>query len=74
METIFIWFLFTLISGMIASSKGFGCLGAFLGFLLGPIGIILVLIMNGNRKRCPYCKELIHIDATRCPKCQKDLI
>jgi hypothetical protein len=73
MELFFIWMLFSVVGFIMASNKGAGCAGALLGFLFGPFGLIAVYFMQGNRKTCPYCKEYIHKDATRCPKCQKDL-
>lgn len=69
---IIFWVLCGVIAGMIGSQKGAGCLSFFLGFALGPFGVIIVLLMGGNRKKCPYCMELINKDAKVCPKCQRD--
>jgi uncharacterized membrane protein YvbJ len=33
----------------------------------------VVFAMKGDRTTCPFCKELIHIDAIRCAHCQKEL-
>jgi hypothetical protein len=66
---IVIWFLCGIIGAMIGSQKGAGCVGFLLGILLGPLGIIISLVMQGDRKRCPYCRELIHKDALKCSKC-----
>ena len=66
--------IFTTIIGAIIGSKK-GCLGAglMLGMLLGPIGIIIILVMKGNKnKQCGFCKEYIHEQATICPRCQKE--
>ncbi len=71
MEYIIVWLGLGIASGIIGSRKGIGCLGFFLGCVLGPIGLIIILVMKGNRKQCAYCKEYIHKDATICPKCQK---
>lgn len=73
MEFLIFWIICGIVAGMIGSGKGQGCFGFIIGFLLGPIGIIIALISKGNRKQCPYCKEYINKDATRCPKCQSDL-
>lgn len=72
MEFIVIWLACGLISAMIGSKKGAGCSGFIIGIILGPLGIVAALISKGNRKTCPFCKELIHKDAVVCPHCQKD--
>jgi RNA polymerase subunit RPABC4/transcription elongation factor Spt4 len=63
------WVLCGIIGAMIGSRKGAGCSGFLLGILLGPLGIIISIVMRGDRKACPYCKELIQKDAVKCPKC-----
>ena len=73
MPFLLIWFLFGIVAAMIGKRKGEGLLGFIVGILLGPIGILIVLFSKGNRKICPACKEFIHKDATRCPRCQKEL-
>jgi hypothetical protein len=65
----FIWLACGVIAGMIGAEKGEGCCAFVLGVLLGPIGIVIALLVKGNRKRCASCKELIHKDASACPKC-----
>jgi uncharacterized membrane protein YeaQ/YmgE (transglycosylase-associated protein family) len=67
------WLIFGVVASMIGAKKGAGCSGFILGVLLGPIGIVIALVMKGNRKACPYCKELINVAATVCSKCQKDV-
>lgn len=44
--------------------------GFWLGVLLGPVGVLLIILLG---KRCPYCKSWIKRDAVTCPKCTKDL-
>jgi len=70
---IFLWLLCGLIAGAIGSKKGEGILAFIIGLLLGPFGIIFALISTGNRIHCPYCKEMIHKEATRCPHCREEL-
>ncbi len=72
MGFVVFWLLCGVVSAMIGEKKGEGCLGFFFGLLLGPIGIVIALLSKGNRKVCPFCKELINRDATVCPKCQRD--
>jgi len=72
MTFVLIWLFCGVVAGMIGSKKGEGC-GAFLiGVLFGPFGILFALLSKGNRRACPHCKELIHKDATVCPKCQRE--
>jgi len=67
------WSVCGIVAGFIGSNKGAGCTGFFVGFLLGPLGIIAAYFMTGDRIPCPYCREYIDPDASRCPKCQRDL-
>ncbi|MFA4907839.1 MAG: hypothetical protein WC602_06205 [archaeon] len=69
MGTLFVlWLVFGIISAMVASNKGEnGCLAAIIGFILGPIGLIIVIFTSG--KRCPKCFSRIHTKAMKCPKC-----
>jgi hypothetical protein len=65
-----IGFICALLGFLIGKEKGQGGFGALLGLLLGPIGLLIILVMAGNKIKCPYCQEKIHIDATKCPYCQ----
>jgi hypothetical protein len=56
----------------IGSNKGLGCAGLVLGLILGPFGIILVLVLNGDRVKCPFCGKLIDKKAIVCPYCQRE--
>jgi hypothetical protein len=71
--SIVIIIIFGIIAAIIGDKKGQGLFGLFLGILLGPLGVLIMLTTKGNRKNCPYCKELIHKNATRCSHCQKEL-
>lgn len=71
---IFIWLLFGVIGAIIGNPKGRGGDGFLLGILFGPIGILIILVIKGNRKTCPFCKELINKEAVRCSRCQKELV
>ena len=63
-----------IIAIIIGSQKGHTFVGAVFGFLLGPLGVLLLLaIPASNRKPCPLCRELIYKDAIRCPRCTSDL-
>ena len=67
------WLLCALIGAMIGREKGETSAGFILGLVLGPIVLLIILLSKGNKRVCPYCKEYINKDATRCSKCQKDL-
>jgi len=57
-----------------------------LGFLLGPIGLLIALVMStdhremekrslqaGELRKCPTCAELVRIEASKCRFCGSDL-
>lgn len=86
MEILWAWLIFSIIAGIIASSKNRSGLGFFLlSIILSPlIGIIAALVVaNGkadDRPRpsthiqCPDCKELILKQAVVCKHCGCRLI
>jgi len=41
--------IMAIIGFFVASTKGNGCWGCILGFLLGPIGIIIAMLIPGRR-------------------------
>jgi hypothetical protein len=78
-ETILIGALVCgLISACIGASKdadapfGAAVIWFLIGGLLGPLGIILSLIVGGNNKRCPFCREKMQASAVVCPHCRRD--
>lgn len=73
MGVVFFWILCGIVAGIIGSNKGEGCFAFFVGVLFGPFGILFAILSKGDRRQCPHCKEYIHKDATRCPRCQSDL-
>jgi hypothetical protein len=49
--------------------KGQPIAGGFLGFLLGPLGILLLVISSGKLVPCPSCCQKIKKGALTCKHC-----
>jgi hypothetical protein len=69
--TLIFWMLCGIVATIIGSKKGEGVLGFIVGFLLGPVGVLMAILSKGDRKSCSFCKESIHKKATVCRYCQK---
>ena len=70
---IAIWIFCGIGAAFVAQSRGAsGCLWFGLGVLLGPFGLAFAFA-SGTDRKCPHCRERVHPEATRCPKCQADL-
>lgn len=72
-ESLGAWFVCGAIAAAIGKSKGSESGSLLLGVILGPIGIAIAIIGDGNRMPCPYCKERIVNTATVCMHCKKEL-
>lgn len=77
--------LFAVIGSEVGRRKGLQGAGFVLGFLLGPIGVLIVGVMTPSQatlddarraegfRRCPFCAEMIRPDAVVCRYCQRDV-
>jgi hypothetical protein len=81
---VIIWFICGIIGYQIDFNKGnSGCFGSLLGFLLGPLGLLLIYFSSsnskvlrqrsGDTKVCPFCKEYIKFNADYCKHCHNRL-
>ena len=69
---------FALTAAVIGYSKGRNAFGWFAcGFFIGPFALIVAGLppvgREGQFAACPYCKEVIQSDATRCRFCGSPL-
>ena len=80
MEFILLWVLFSVFSGVIASSKKRSvALWAILGFFFGPFGLIVAFLPSqddgsgssakGSKSLCKKCQQPIVYNAKLCPHC-----
>ena len=71
------WILFAASSSIAADARGHGgAVWFFIGLLIGPFALIMVLVdKQGSKgmKRCLHCIEPVHLQATACRYCGRDL-
>jgi hypothetical protein len=88
MEWLIAWVTLAGAAGMIGASKKRGFFGYFLiGLVLPIIGIVAAIVAKpnkvaeeqadletGERCRCPYCAELIRVEARVCRFCSREVM
>ena len=69
-------FFGAMIGGAVGSARGRTMFGLALGFLLGPIGWLLIFLLpkvEANRRVCPTCGAGVPDGAWRCKQCRTKL-
>ena len=87
MGMVLLWIGCAIAASIVSSNKGKDWLGgALLGFLLGPIGLLITLVSStdqaqldsaslasGLNRKCPFCAELVRAEAKKCRHCGSEL-
>jgi len=73
MELIAIPAVTGIVGYFIGKTKGRPGLGALIGFVIGPIGLLIVCFLKDIRNRCQYCGGVLNDGATFCPHCRRNL-
>lgn len=47
--------------------------GLALGFLLGPLGCVIAVLLPKRGRQCPFCLGIIAPEARKCMHCTSDL-
>ena len=72
MEIIILWIIFGLIGAAIGQKKGRSLEGFFAGLLLGPLGLIYIIVKKPKWK-CPECGGAIDKNVRKCKHCGSDI-
>ena len=65
--------IFAFIGRLIGQTRGQAGTGAFMGALLGPVGLVGAAFLPDKRRQCPACKGHVPDDARKCMHCGDDL-
>lgn len=83
-----LWLLTGVAAAIVMHNKGrSGCGGFALGFLLGPLGLVVALVLSEDHRevehkalqtskyrKCPHCAEPIRPEARTCRFCGSDVV
>jgi hypothetical protein len=68
------WIIFAIASSIISHYKGRGWFAGLLwGGLLGPFGLLVVLVQPRGGVPCPSCASPVNPKAKVCPTCRRDI-
>ena len=69
MEILFVWIGCALIGALIGKYKGRVGSGVVWALVLGPIGWLIVALMQDLREKCPECGGVVVPGARKCKHC-----
>jgi hypothetical protein len=69
-----LWIFWGLWAMKVYSDKeGSALMGFIIGFLLGPLGVMIAYASSGGLVPCRFCRSKISKQARVCPKCGRDV-
>ena len=68
------WLFWCVVSTIVGQQRGRATLGFLMGFLLGPIGLLVVAMATDARRKCQACKGPVPNDASVCMHCGRELV
>lgn len=69
MDLPFFWILCILIGAVIGKRRGRAGSGVVWSALFGPLGWLIVLLLEDRRPKCPHCRSVYNSGASRCCHC-----
>lgn len=73
MELFLFWIACAIAGAAVGGRVNSAGTGFILGLILGPLGLIIAFTLKGDRRKCPFCAELVKPEAKVCPHCQRDI-
>lgn len=70
---VFGWFVSSAIGYLIGRTRKREAFGLLMGFLLGPIGWLIVALLPKIGAKCPSCLGVVNDGATKCVHCGSSL-
>lgn len=68
-----VWIFMGVIGLLIGKLRGRESFGFWMGFLLGPLGWLITLLMGQGGPKCPECFGTVDPRAKKCCHCASDL-